>query len=140
MLNIIIAAHGNLARDLLHAAENIIGPIRGVHTIARLPMDGKAELTEKFQRKISRLNNPDGILILIDAYGGSPFNISSQFLNDYNIRIVTGVNLPMILDLATYRDKLGLEKLADRLAKTARRSVIIKQKSIVKTGLRGLLL
>ena len=140
MISIIIACHGTLARELLHAAENIIGPIRGMHTIARMPEDGKAELLKKFQDKISRLDSPEGILILIDAYGGSPFNISSHFLDKYNIRILTGVNLPMILDLATYRDKLGLDKLAMRLARTGRRSVIIKQKAIVKTGLMGLFL
>ncbi len=138
MINVIIAAHGNLARDLLHAGENIIGPIRGVHTIARLPKDGKAELMRKFKDKIAKLDTPDGILILIDAYGGSPFNISSHFLEEYNLRIVTGVNLPMILDLATYRDKLSLDKLASRLARTGRRSVIIKQKAIVRTGLLGI--
>ncbi len=140
MINVIIAAHGHLARDLLHAGEHIIGPIRGVHTIARLPKDGKADLLRKFQDKIKSLDNPDGILILIDAYGGSPFNISSHFLDQYNIRIVTGVNLPMILDLATYRDKLTLDKLAARLARTGRRSVIVKQKAIVKTGLLGMFL
>ena len=140
MINVIIAAHGTLARDLLDAAQTIIGRIEGVHTISRLPHEGKADLMKKFQRKISQLDSPEGILILIDAYGGSPFNISSYFLDRYNMRIVTGVNLPMILDLATYREKLGLEKLAAKLARTGRRSVIVKQKSIVKTGLRGLLL
>ncbi len=134
MINIIIAAHGTLARDMLHAAETIIGPIQGVHTIARLPRDGKAELIAKFQKKIEELENPEGILVLIDAYGGSPFNISSGFLDRANMRIVTGVNLPMILDLATYREKLSLEKLAARLAKTGRRSVIVKHKTIVRTG------
>ena len=140
MLNVIIAAHGNLARDLLRAAQTIMGKIEGVHTISRLPSEGKADLLHKFHEKISQLSSPEGILILIDVYGGSPFNISSHFLNQYNIRIVTGVNLPMILDLATYREKLGLDKLAARLAKTGRRSVIVKQKTIVKTGLKGLLL
>lgn len=140
MLNVIIAAHGHLASDLLKAAQTIIGKIQGVHTISRLPSEGREDLLRKFHAKISKLDSPEGILILIDAYGGSPFNISSHFLNQYNIRIVTGVNLPMILDLATYREKLGLEKLAARLAKTGRRSVIVKQKSIVKTGLKGLLI
>ena len=138
MINVIIAAHGTLARDLLHAAQTIIGPIDGVHTISRLPREGKADLMKKFQHKISALDNPEGILILIDAYGGSPFNISSHFLEQYNIRIVTGVNLPMILDLATYREKLDLDKLTAKLANTGRRSVIIKRKTIVKTGLKGL--
>ncbi len=140
MIKVIIAAHGTLAHDLLSAAQTIIGPIEGVHTVSRLPREGKADLLRKFHNKIAKLDNPEGILILIDVYGGSPFNISSHFLEQYNIRIVTGVNLPMILDLATYREKLGLDKLAARLARTGRRSVIVKQKSIVKTGLRGLLI
>ena len=140
MINVIIAAHGTLARDLLSAAQTIIGRIERVHTISRLPHEGRADLMKKFQRKIVQLDNTEGILLLIDAYGGSPFNISSHFLDRYNMRIVTGVNLPMILDLATYREKLGLEKLAAKLARTGRRSVIIKQNTIVKTGLRGLLI
>ena len=140
MINVIIACHGNLARDILKAAQTIIGPIQGVHTISRLPRDGRDDLLRKFQEKISSLDSPEGTIVLIDAYGGSPFNISSHFLDKYNIRIVTGVNLPMILDLATYREKLKLDDLAARLAKTGRRSVIVKKKGIVKTGLRGLLI
>lgn len=102
MLGLVVATHGRLAEELLRTAEGIVGHLdrcEGVSIGASASMeDARALLGEA----IAKVDEGEGVLVLTDMLGGTPANLALTFL-DERIEVVTGVNLPMILKLATAR-------------------------------------
>src|SRR5918996_6455261 len=97
----VIVTHGHLAGELLAAAEMIIGPISHIAAVSIGWHDDVDAAHDEVQRAINRVSQGSGILLLTDMFGGTPTNIASMFLDDGNIEVVTGVNLPMIIKLAS---------------------------------------
>lgn len=113
MVGLVVATHGRLAEELLRTASAIVGPLEqceGLSIGAGASMeDARAQLGEA----IRRVDDGSGVLILTDMFGGSPANLALTFLDD-QIEVVTGVNLPMVLKLASGRaDDLALRPLAE---------------------------
>lgn len=103
MPNILLAAHGSLAISLKETAELIIGSIDGVEcfemTAGLAYGDAQQSLTDLVNRGRSR---PEPLTVLVDIQGGSPFNICSQLLLEHgDFTLLTGINLPMLLEAAT---------------------------------------
>jgi mannose PTS system EIIA component len=112
----VVVSHGQLATELLAAAEMIIGPISHITSVSIGWHDDVEVAREEIERAIARVSDGRGVLILTDMFGGTPTNIASMFLAEDNVEVVTGVNLPMMIKLATQTD---MESLAD-LAKCVR--------------------
>ena len=104
MIGLVVVTHGNLAAQLLLTAEMIIGPAPAVAAVSidrALSVDSaKAQLAEAIGR-VGR--DGQGVLILTDMFGGTPTNISAEFLENPAIEILTGVNLPMLIKAVTAR-------------------------------------
>src|SRR5438034_643121 len=110
----VIVTHGHLAGELLAAAEMIVGPISFITAVSIGWHDDVDAARDEVQRAITRVSQGAGVLLLTDMFGGTPTNIASMFLDDGNIEVVTGVNLPMVIKLAS-------QTAADSLVETARR-------------------
>ncbi len=106
----VIVTHGNLANELLAAAEMIIGPVSHVTAVSIGWHDDVDAAHDEIERAITRVSGGRGVLLLTDMFGGTPTNIAAMFLVDGEVEVVTGVNLPMVIKLAT---QLGDETLAD---------------------------
>ncbi len=124
MLGVIIATHRNLGRELIKAAENILGPVEKCQVVSIETADRREDIRGKFDQALKEVDSKEGVLILTDMFGGSACNISYSFCGDHNLRIVTGVNLPMILELATHRNLDDLRKLALLMERTGRASIL----------------
>src|SRR5215510_4637202 len=98
----VIVTHGQLASELLAAAEMIVGPISHIAAVSIGWHDDVDAARDEVQRAISRVSQGAGMLLLTDMFGGTPTNIASMFLEEGVIEVVTGVNLPMVIKLATY--------------------------------------
>jgi len=103
MVGLVVATHGRLAEELLRTAEGIVGPIAQCEALsvggAGASMeDARARLGEA----VKRVDTGEGVLVLTDMFGGTPANLALTFL-DEKLEVVTGVNLPMVLKLATTR-------------------------------------
>ena len=105
----VVVTHGQLATELLAAAEMIIGAIPHVAAISIGWQDDVDAAHDEVERAIARVSQGRGVLLLTDMFGGTPTNIASMFLSD-EVEVVTGVNLPMVIKLAT---QTGDESLAD---------------------------
>jgi PTS system mannose-specific IIA component len=102
MVGLVIATHGRLAEELLRTAEGIVGPLErcsAVSVAADLSME---EARARLGDAVRRVDTGDGVLVLTDMFGGTPANLALTFL-DEKVEVVTGVNLPMIVKLATSR-------------------------------------
>jgi PTS system mannose-specific IIA component len=100
MIGGLIVTHGRLAIELLNAAEMIVGEIRGVAAVSLGWHDDVDTASAMVSNALDRVRTPDGVLILTDMFGGTPTNIASTFLNEGQVEVVTGVNLPMLIKLS----------------------------------------
>src|SRR5213080_3078572 len=96
----VIITHGHLASEFLAVAEMIVGPLPHV-TAASIEWHDNVDVAHaELEKAIARVSQGRGVLLLTDMFGGPPTDIGSRFLDDPEIEVVTGVNLPMILKLA----------------------------------------
>ncbi|MBN2190158.1 MAG: PTS sugar transporter subunit IIA [Candidatus Aureabacteria bacterium] len=124
MIGAVVAAHGNLAKDLVAAAEQIVGKIEKLAIVCQFTNDKQKDIERNIVKAVESVDSPEGVLILVDVFGGSSSNIGMSLKNKNNkLMIVTGVNLPMLMDLAVHRKESNIQKLADRIANTGRKSV-----------------
>lgn len=124
MIQILVITHGKLASGLLSALQTITGIAEGIDLL-ELERDTHLDTFESaFLQKVSAWQQP-GTLILTDIIGGSPYNISAKHLPDgLNYRLLSGVNLVMLIEAATMRDEMDLATLASHVVSCARQSII----------------
>lgn len=121
----VIVTHGHLAGELLAAAEMIIGPISHIAAVSIGWHDDVDVAREEVQRAIIRVRKNSPVLLLTDMFGGTPTNIASMFLEEGVIEVVTGVNLPMVIKLATHTGSDSLAELARRICDQGRQGIYL---------------
>jgi len=97
MIGGLIVTHGRLAIELLNAAEMIVGEVHHITAVSLGWHDDVGMATTMIEKALERVRTPEGVLIMTDMFGGTPTNISSTFLDQDKVEIVTGVNLPMLM-------------------------------------------
>src|SRR5215813_7012167 len=111
----VIVTHGHLASEFIAAAEMIVGPMPQ-ETQASIDWHDDIDVARaELERAIARVSRGHGVLLLTDMFGGAPMDIASMFLDDENIEVVTGVNLPMLLRLADQSADDSLTEVARRV-------------------------
>jgi len=122
MVGVVIASHGRLAEELLNAAQAMVGPLPQVRTVSLNRITCKP--TEELSTAIDAMDQGDGVLVLADLFGGSPSQAACGLLHDKRVEVVSGVNLPMVLKLATIRDGKSLGDLARLLTLYGQKNVV----------------
>ena len=110
----VIVTHGHLSGELLAAAEMIIGPISHITAVSIGWHDDVDAARDEVQRAMTRVSQGAGVLLMTDMFGGTPTNIASMFLEEGTVEVVTGVNLPMVIKLATSTAEDTLADIAAR--------------------------
>jgi len=112
MVGIIVVSHGSMAEGMLDAARMIVGEMEGIVAVSLKEEDAVENLMDRISDAISGVDTGDGVLLLVDVFGASPFNASSRLamVRD-KIEVISGVNLPMLLELAIQRSDQDLESL-----------------------------
>lgn len=121
----VIVTHGQLATELLAAAEMIVGPIAHITAVSIGWHDDVEAAREEVERAIARVSEGRGVLILTDMFGGTPTNIASMFLADGSVEVVTGVNLPMVIKLASQSGDETLAEVAHRVRDQGREGIYL---------------
>jgi PTS system mannose-specific IIA component/PTS system mannose-specific IIB component len=112
MISVIIGTHGTFSEEILKSAEMIFGTQENVGSVTFKPGEGVENLVEKYNQLMNTLDCSDGVLFMVDLFGGSPFNAASILaMKNENMEIVTGVNLPMILETLGSREFSNLKEL-----------------------------
>ena len=111
----VIVTHGQLATELLAAAEMIIGPVAHIAAISIGWHDDVDAARAEIEQAIARVSEGRGVIILTDMFGGTPTNIASMFFVEGEVEVVTGVNLPMVIKLASQTDAEPLAVVAGRV-------------------------
>ena len=121
----VIVTHGHLAGELLAAAEMIIGPISHIAAVSIGWHDDVDAAREEVQRAISRVSQQKGVLLLTDMFGGTPTNIASMFLEEGSVEVITGVNLPMVIKLASSTPEDTLADIARKICDQGRQGIYL---------------
>ncbi len=120
MIGIVVVTHGQLARELVAAAEMIVGEIPNVTAVSigwhESPDDAQREIADA----IGRAESGKGTVVLTDMFGGTPSNLSMTFLEKGRVEVVTGVNLPMLIRLASLREEEEGDDLLELATEAAR--------------------
>jgi len=124
MVGIIIAAHLRLAEELLNTARIITGsPLDNFRNVSINIDDNPDQVHEKLLAAVREVNTPDGTLILVDMFGGTPSNLSLSLLSRGKIEIITGANLPMIVEAAGSSHKVNLAEMISLLIASGQRGI-----------------
>ncbi len=124
MIGIVIVTHCQLGEALIEAAEFIIGERPGSLESVSIDLSENAEkLRNKISQGIKKVEKQEGVLILTDMFGGTPSNLSYSFLEEGRIEVLSGVNLPVLIQAASMREKMKLDQLASNLESFGKKSI-----------------
>jgi mannose PTS system EIIA component len=123
MIGLVIVTHGGLAREFLAALEHVVGPQVQLETISIAPDDDVETRRQDILAAVRRVDTGAGVALLTDMFGGTPSNLAISILDVANVEVIAGVNLPMLVKLASVRGDVPLAKAVD-LAKEAGRKYI----------------
>ena len=110
MIGVVVVTHGQLATELVNAAEMIVGDLPQFTAVSIGWHDDANDAREDILQAIDRVRGDEGVLLLTDMFGGTPSNLGMTFLQKDRLEVITGVNLPMLIKLA------GLRRSTDLLA------------------------
>ena len=108
----VIVSHGQVAGELLAAAETVVGTLSHITAVSIGWHDDVEMAKDEISRAIDKVSEGAGVLLLTDMFGGTPTNISAMFIKENEVEIVTGVNLPMVIKLASQSKEATLIELA----------------------------
>ncbi|WP_337029712.1 PTS mannose transporter subunit IIAB [Pantoea agglomerans] len=122
---IVIGTHGWAAEQLLKTAEMLLGEQDNVGWIDFVPGENAETLIEKYQARLAELDTTQGVLFLVDTWGGSPFNAASRIVVDKpQYEVIAGVNIPMLVETLMARDdNPGFDELVAVAVETGREGV-----------------
>lgn len=137
MIGIVVVTHSRLGEALVDAAEFIVGSrSEGLVAVSIDINQNVDKLRERVATGIKKAGRDDGVLILTDMFGGTPSNISFSFLEAGRIEVLSGVNLPILVQALNSRSKMGLSELAASLETFGRKSITLAS-GILKGNKRG---
>jgi len=125
MIPVLVLTHGNLASELLQAAQTIDPSLTGQTAAMSLPWDVDSdEASRSLKKQLRELDQGEGTLVLTDMFGGTATNLALPFLEPEKVEIVTGVNLPMLVKLGSLQGRsLSLDELATGLTVAGQKSI-----------------
>jgi PTS system mannose-specific IIA component len=123
MIGVVVVTHGQLATELLNAAETIVGDLPQFAAVSIGWHDDVDDAREEIKQAIARVQGPEGVLILTDMFGGTPSNLGLTFLEADRVEVLTGVNLPMLIKLAGAQESSGLLAVARDMREHGRNAI-----------------
>jgi mannose PTS system EIIA component len=112
MIGLVLVTHGKLAAEFRAALEHVVGPQEACETISIGPDDDMEERRRDIMEAVGQVNDGAGVILLTDMFGGTPSNLAISIMDPGRIEVVAGVNLPMLIKLASVRADCPLDEAA----------------------------
>ena len=123
MIGVVVVTHGQLAAELLNAAETIVGELPRFAAVSIGWHQDTQDAREELERAIARVRQGGGVLLLTDMFGGTPSNLAMTFLERDDVEVITGVSLPMLIKLAGLREPNDLLTVARDMREHGRNAI-----------------
>ena len=123
MIGLVLVTHGRLALEFIDALEHIVGPQANVAAICIGPDDDMEKRRKEIIDSVKRVDEGDGVVLLTDMFGGTPSNLAISVLDHGKVEVIAGINLPMLVKLATVRSKESLKKAVEQAQEAGRKYI-----------------
>ena len=125
MINFIIVTHGEFGAYLVEAAEGIVGrQAAGVRVVPTSSRQSIGEIKRRVEHALAELSSPDGIILFTDMPGGTPNNLAFPLIKDaQRVEMISGVNLYMLVFAFSQRDRMGLDRLVEKIIADGQKSI-----------------
>ena len=124
MIGLVLVTHAGLATALKLSAEMIVGEIECCTTVEVAPGERADDIMARVVAAVEAVQT-DGAIIMTDLFGGTPSNMAMSFLKDACIEVITGANLPMLIEFSSRRERMTLAELAVDLQCTGREGIVV---------------
>ena len=124
-VGVVIVTHYRLGQEFLQALRLIVPDAPEFHSVSIEPAQSVDEMRSGISAALKAADEGQGVLVLTDMVGGPPSNISLSFLDEHQVEVVTGFNLPMLIKLATLGEEKSLEDLATFIKDYGRRNISV---------------
>lgn len=134
MVGVVVITHGKLAEELISAVKFVVADKSAVRMegVSLDPREEFETFSQRIKNTIKRIDDGDGVLLVTDMFGGTPSNVSLTFLEEKKVEVISGVNLPMLLKLATISSKLTLDEAVKIAESAGRDNIIVASKLLQK--------
>ena len=133
MIGLVLVTHGRLAQEFIAVMEHIVGPQKQIAAVCMGPEDDLEKKRLEILQKVKEVDTGKGVLILTDMFGGTPSNLAISFTEDKKVEALAGINLPMLIKLASVRQTETLSQAA-LSGQEAGRKYINAASALLQTG------
>jgi PTS system mannose-specific IIA component len=132
MIGLVIVTHGRLAEEFVLAMEHVVGPQRGVVAVCIGPEDDMERRRQDILRACEAVDEGQGVILLTDMFGGTPSNLAISVMEQTHAEVIAGLNLPMLIKLASVRGREQLQTCVAYAQEAGRKYISVA--SYVLTG------
>ncbi|MBL8589139.1 MAG: PTS sugar transporter subunit IIA [Methylobacteriaceae bacterium] len=123
MIGMVLVTHGHLATEFRAALEHVVGPQKQVATVSIGPDDDMEQRRRDIVAAVKAVDDGKGVVLLTDMFGGTPSNLAISVMNGGAVEVVAGVNLPMLIKLASVRDVATLDQAVSQAQDAGRKYI-----------------
>ena len=128
MIGLVLVTHGGLATEFRSAMEHIVGPQDNVEVVSIGPDDDMDSRRAEIVAAVNKADMGDGVILLTDMFGGTPSNLSISLLDNANVEVLAGLNLPMLIKLASVRAESSLGEAVEQAQEAGRKYINVASK------------
>ena len=125
MIGMVLVTHGRLADELIAALEHVVGPQKNVLSVCIGPDDDMEQRRSDIMKSAVDVDDGNGVVLLTDMFGGTPSNLAISIIDTANVEVIAGVNLPMLVKLASARETVDLADAVASAQKAGRKYINI---------------
>ncbi|QDG74656.1 PTS sugar transporter subunit IIA [Labrenzia sp. PHM005] len=125
MIGLVLVTHGRLAEEFKAALEHVVGPQEQVETISIGPDDDMEQRRQDILAAVDAANSGKGVVLLTDMFGGTPSNLAISVMDSKSVEVVAGVNLPMLIKLASVRADRDLAQAVDEARQAGQKYISV---------------
>ena len=134
MIGVVLVTHGNLATELVKVMEHVVGPQDQLTTITIDPEDDMEKRREDILKSVQFVDKGLGVIILTDMFGGTPSNLAISIMEQAKIDIIAGVNLPMLIKLASVRSTETISDAVAQAREAGQKYIMVASQVLGSTG------
>jgi PTS system mannose-specific IIA component len=132
MIGIVLVTHGRLADELRSALEHVVGTQSQIEAIAIGPDDDITQRREQIIKSVHEVDTGEGVVVLTDMFGGTPSNLAISVMERGRIEVLAGVNLPMLVKLASIRRDASLDTAVQQAQDAGRKYINVASRLLSK--------
>ena len=123
MIGLVLVTHGGLAVELIRAMEHVVGPQENTAAVCIGPDDDMEHRRADIQKAVNSVETGEGVIILTDMFGGTPSNLAISIMEAKSIEVIAGVNLPILVKLASIRNTSDLQSAIAKAQEAGRKYI-----------------